>query len=258
LLFGWDFEAILNSKIGHDPNPEKVVCNPIPDLVLTAWWGVDVLLAWFAPATPRWARLERGAIALFTFVAFFGATVLAAKAGMTVRVLGILMAVSVLSCFGLRIVLRPMEPGSLAAFLYVSFFRLLNLVRAWYQLPTWLGVMNLAALREVLRARNLHSTSRTPDGQKEVIPVTNEAGRTAKPTFAPELLTSRQDDGYFDDLHDPEMGAASECVPVPPLTRIGAQPGPLVLPGEIRKSHPGARFGRNVPLAEGHPDPEPQ
>ncbi len=264
VLFDWNFQEILHSKIGVNPDPEKVVCNPIPDLILTIWWGVDVLLvwldvglAWSVRATPRWLRIERGAVTLATFIVFFGATVLAIKVGPSVRLLGILMAVTVLTCYFLRIVLRPMEPESLSAFLYISFFRLLNLFRAWHQLPTILGVMNLAALREVLRARNLHSTSKDPEG-KEVIPVSNAARRTAPPTFTPELLTARQDDGYFDDLHDPEMGAASECTPIP-FTPPGAPlPNPLVLPGEIEKSHPGARFGRNVPLDEGHPDPEPQ
>src|SRR5204862_3258940 len=124
-----------------------------PDLILTVWWGVDVLLAWSVVSSPRWVRIERGAVTVFAFVAFFLAAVLAAKAGPVVRVLGVLMAVSFLSCLALQVVLRPMEPGALAAFLYVSFFRVLNLFRTWHQLPTWLGVMNLAVLREVLGAR---------------------------------------------------------------------------------------------------------
>ena len=243
-LFGWDLAEVLHSKIGTNPDPEKVVCNPIPDLVLTAWWGLDVLLAWFVLASPRWLRAERGVVGLFAFVAFFGATVLAAKAGPAVRALGVLMAVSVLSCYGLRIVLRPMEPGSLAAYLYIGAFRLLNLFRPWYRLPTVLGVMNLAALREVLRARNLHSTSKSPDG-KEVIPVTNPAGRSQPPAFDASLLGRREVDGFYDDLHDPEMGAASEQDPA------------AELPGTFLRSHPGARFGRNVPLKDAYPEPEP-
>ncbi len=244
VLFGWDLGEVLHSKIGTNPDPEKVVCNPVPDLVLTAWWGLDVLLAWAVLGSPRWLRVERGAVSLFAFVAFFGATVLAAKAGPVVRVLGALMAVGVLFCYALRIVLRPMEPGSLAAHLYVGAFRLLNLVRPWYRLPTFLGVMNLAALREVLRARNLHTTSKAPDGT-EVIPVSNPAGRCPPPAFDDALLGRRQVDGYFNDLHDPEMGAASEQDPA------------AELPGTFLRSHPGARFGRNVPLKEAYPEPEP-
>src|SRR5581483_9742987 len=30
VLYGWNFSEILNSKIGVNPDPEKVVCNPIP------------------------------------------------------------------------------------------------------------------------------------------------------------------------------------------------------------------------------------
>jgi hypothetical protein len=244
VLFGWDFGAILNSKIGTNPDPEKTVCNPIPDLVLTVWWGVDVLLAWVVLTQPRWLQIERGAVSLFALLAFFGATVLAAKAGPVIRVLGVVMAGLVLSCYVLRIVLRPLEPGSLAAALYVGFFRILNVFRPWYRLPTWLGVMNLAALREVLRAKNLHSTSRDPDGN-EVIPVTDPAGRTQRPQFKAELLGQREDDGYFNDLHDPEMGSGSTQDPA------------AALPGVIVRSNPGARFGRNMPLDDAHPEAEP-
>ncbi len=248
-LFGWDFtskDGILHSRIGVNPDPEKVVCNPIPDLVLTVWWGLDVLLAWlvFARSCPKWVRMERGAVSLFAFAAFFGATVLATKAGPIVRVLGVLMLLSVLFCYVLRIIMRPLEPGSLSAFLYIGSFRLLNLFRPWYRLPTLLGLMNLAALREVLRAHNLHSTSKELDG-RETIPATNPAGRVPTPLFDAALLGQRQDDGYYDDLHDPEMGSGSEPDPNAPL------------PGSFLRSNPGARFGRNVPLKDAHPEPEP-
>jgi hypothetical protein len=171
---------------------------------------------------------------------------LAAKAGPVVRVLGVLMAASVATCYLLRIAMRPLEPGSLAAYLFVGFFRLVNLFRPWYRLPTLLGVMNLAALREVLRARNLHSTSVTVDG-KEVIPVTEPAGRSPPPPalFDASLLEAREIDGYCNDLHELEMGSGSELLPQP------------ALPGTIRRSNPGARFGRNVPLEEARPDALP-
>jgi hypothetical protein len=245
VLFGWDFSTILNSKIGTNPDPEKVVCNPVPDLILTVWWGLDVILAWFVLSNPRWLRIERGAISLFALVAFFGATVLAAKAGPIIRVLGVLMAISVGSCYGLRIVCRPMEPGSLEASLYVGSFRLLNLFRPWYRLPTFLGIMNLGALREVLRSQNLHSTSKDPNDGKELIPVTRPEGRSEVPRYDPVLLGRREDDGYYNDLHDPEMGSGSE--PDPSAT----------VAGTFIRSNPGARFGRNVPLKEAYPEPLP-
>jgi hypothetical protein len=247
-LFGWDFSEILNSKIGTNPNPDKVVCNPIPDLILTVWWGLDVLLAWLVVSAPRWLRIERGAVSLFAFVAFFGATVLAAKAGIVVRTLGVVMVVCVLLAYAARIVLRVMEPGSLGSILYVGSFRLLNLFRPWYRLPTWLGVMNLGAIREVLRAQNLHSTSKDindPTGKTEVIPVTNPAGRNRPPAPDPAYLLERQADGYYEDLHDPEMGSGSTCDPN------------AAVPGIILASNPGARFGRNVPLKYAYPEQGP-
>jgi len=251
VLFGWNFtgeNGILNSRIGVNPDPEKVVCNPVPDLVLTVWWGLDVLLAWivYARPCPKWLRIERGAISLFTLIAFFGATVLAAKAGPVVRVLGILMVTSVAFCYLARIVLRPMEPHSLGAFLLVGSFRLVNVFRPWYRLPTLFGVINLAALREVLRAQNLQTTSRDPSGN-EVIPVTNAAGRMPPPpaNFDPAYLEMRETDGYYNDLGDIEMGSGSENEPPPALA------------GTILRSNPGARFGRNVPLKEAHPEAGP-
>jgi len=245
VLFGWDFGEILHSKIGTNLDPEKVVCNPIPDLVLTGWWGLDVVLAWIVLSNPRWLRVERGALSLFAFVAFFGATVLAAKAGPAVRVLGVLMVGSVLFCYALRIVLRPLEPGSFASCLFVGSFRVLNLFRPWYRLPTFLGVMNLAAVRDVLRAKNLHSTSKDPDGN-EVIPVTRPQGVSLPPAFDAAFLGQRETDGFFNDLHDPQMGSGSE-----------PDPSPTAQPGEFIRSNPGARFGRNVPLKEGYPESEP-
>jgi hypothetical protein len=248
VMFGWDFALILNSKIGTNANPEMVVCNPIPDLILTFWWGIDVLLAWCVVSNPRWLRIERGAVSLFAFVAFFGACVLAAKAGIVVRVLGVVMVVSVVLAYAARIALRIMEPGSLGSLLYIGFFRILNRFRPWYRLPTWLAAANLGALREVLRAKNLHSTSRDihdPTGRREVIPVTDPAGRTQPPPPDPAYLTARQADGYYEDLNDPEMGSGSKCDDAAPV------------PGVILASNPGARFGRNVPLRYAIPEAMP-
>jgi hypothetical protein len=244
VLFQGDLTEILHSKLGVDPDPEKVVCNPIPDLVLTAWWGLDVILAWvvfWSPTSkgqnPRWLQLERGAITLFAFVAFFGATVLAAKAEMVVRVLGVLMVVSVLACFGVRIVTRRMEPSSLSAFLYVKPFQVLNLLWPWYRLPTWVGVMNLGALREVLRAKNLHGTAD--------IPVTDSTGLNPTPPFDARYLTELQEDGYYNDLHQVAMGSGSILGP-------GQVPGA----GNFATSNPYARFGRNVPRQYTYPQKE--
>jgi len=57
---------------------------------------------------------------------------------------------------------RENDPKSLLAVLYVQSFRFLNLFVRWDKLPTFLAVTNLGALREVLRAKNLHNTSDIP------------------------------------------------------------------------------------------------
>src|SRR5262249_53568761 len=41
-------------------------------------------------------------------------------------------------------------------------FQAVNRVLPWYRMPTILAVLNLGALRDVLRAKNLHDTSDIP------------------------------------------------------------------------------------------------
>ncbi len=255
VLFGWNFAEILGSPLGVNQDLEKVVCNPVPDLILTVWWGLDVILAWFGPPNfrgpdakrdlPGWLLIERGALSLFTLTAFFGATVLAPKAGWVAHLLGAVLAVSVLTFYALRIALRPLEPGSLSAFIYVRGFQLVNLFLPWHRLPTFLGAMNLGAMRELLRARNLHSTS-WDNNNNPVIPVTNNAGYSGPPPFDPRYLGEREADGFYDDLHQPAMGSGSEIDPSAPL------------PGTVIRSNPGARFGRNIPLRSVKPEHEPE
>lgn len=43
--FGGDLGAMFHSSEGLAPNRCRVIENPGPDLVLAAWWGVDVILA---------------------------------------------------------------------------------------------------------------------------------------------------------------------------------------------------------------------
>ena len=96
-------------------------------------------------------------------------------------------------------------------------FTLLNRIKPWYRLPLPLAITNLIVLRDVLRAKNLHDTSK--------IAGTGEA----KPSpYQPSVLSSRMPDGSYNDLKDPAMGMA------------------------------GVRFGRNVPLEDTKPEPEPQ
>src|SRR5437763_7441029 len=67
VLFGGDLQEVLHSKMGMNPDPEKVVDNPIPDLILTVWWGIDVLLAWTITYNFRLVQFQRGALQVFAF-----------------------------------------------------------------------------------------------------------------------------------------------------------------------------------------------
>jgi hypothetical protein len=78
--------------------------------------------------------------------------------------------------------------------LYSESFKLLNRAVQWHQLPTWLGVLNIGALRTELREKNLHSTSRG-DRQEPLAP----RGKSH--------LWARTTDGSFNDLNDPVMGS---------------------------------------------------
>ena len=76
----------------------------------------------------------------------------------------------------------------------------INRTRPWYRLPFLLGLFNLIALRDELRADNLIDT-RTP----------GPGGRTPGVTAAtadPATRRFRTPDGSFNDLGDPDMGKA--------------------------------------------------
>ncbi|WP_426325671.1 peroxidase family protein [Microbacterium sp. E-13] len=80
------------------------------------------------------------------------------------------------------------------------FYARINRTRPWYRLPFLLGLGNLIALREELRETNLHDT-RTP----------GDGGRTPGVTLATvddARRRFRTADGSYNDLSDPDMGAA--------------------------------------------------
>ena len=91
-----------------------------------------------------------------------------------------------------------------------TYFARVNRNGPWHKLPFLLGLFNLIALREELRASNLIDT-RTPDDPARTPGVTAD-------TAAYELRRYRSLDGSYNDLCDPDMGMA------------------------------GTRFARNVPL----------
>jgi heme peroxidase len=242
---GGDFSLIFDQAKQAATKSECIVERPGPDLFLAAWWGFDVLLAWLVTDNIKWVRVQRGAVHLLAFVMFFGAFVTAEKAGTTAHLLGIAMSLLVSTCMALRVVIRESDPKSLMMVLYVKSFQLLNLLVPWYKLPTLFGLLNIGALREVLRAKNLHDTSG--------IPVTEQSGVRPTVPFDVRYRAERQDDGWYNDRHKPTMGSAS-LNPDDPLDGSA-----------FTKSNQGARFGRNIPLGEVKPthdgailDPSPR
>jgi hypothetical protein len=92
--------------------------------------------------------------------------------------------------------------------LLVGFFHGVNRVIAWHRLPKWLGVLNLVAFRDELRAKNLHDTY--PSEASQGTPATC-------PMHDSRYKAARHSDGKFNILEEPLMGCT------------------------------GMRFGRNVP-----------
>src|SRR5215471_16410632 len=201
------------------------------ELVLAAWWTLDVVLAWAISWDVKGVQLQRGALHLFAFVVLFAMTALASASGIVTILLGLLMALAVAACLVIRLVVREADPKSLLHTLFVRGFRGLNLVLPWYRLPTFLAVQNLGALRDVLRAKNLHNTSD--------IPVTRPEGLREPPPFKAEYLCEREEDGFYNDLRPDkvDMGSAS-------LT-----PEDETNSSDFTLSRPGARFGRNIPVS---------
>ena len=241
---GGDLHIVFNSKVPKPPS-ECLVEHPGPDFFLTAWWGLDVLLAWLITDNIKLLRVERGALHVLVFTMFFGAFVLASKAGIVAHLLGILTAIVVIGCVMLRLMVQESDPKSLIATLYVGFFQFLNLFVRWDKLPTFLAVTNLGALREVLRVKNLHNTSD--------IAVTEPSGLRPTVQWEPCYLYEREEDGQYNDLSKPTMGNAS------------LNPNDPFNGSEFTLSNPGARFGRNIPLSEVDPtrdgdilDPSPR
>jgi hypothetical protein len=103
----------------------------------------------------------------------------------------------------------------------------------WHKLPTFLALANLSALRQVLREKNLHDTSK--------IAVTNPSGLRSIVPFQSAFLCEREEDGQYNDLSNPTMGNAS-VNPLDPFNN-----------SEFTLSNQGARFGRNIPLSEVDP-----
>ena len=99
---------------------------------------------------------------------------------------------------------------------FTGFFSFLNRFIDWHHLPRPLAILNLMALRTVLRHENLYDTS---------TPGTGTAGGESAGVEIPDFAVSfRTEDGSFNDLEHPEMGRTGE------------------------------RFARNFPLAHSFPE----
>lgn len=228
----WAITGMMGGDVTEVFRRPDLVSAPWPDLALTLWWGADVLVAWTVTSTPRCVHVQRAALNVALFAAW---TIAAIPQGQgLVRALGIIVVLTTLTSVAARIALREFDRNSLIDRVYVAAFQALNRVVPWYRLPTWLAVLNLGALREVLRRRNLHDTSD--------IPVTRKEGLAPPEPFAPAYLLERSNTGSYNDLDKPTMGRSSHA------------PGPSHEDIRFTQSHPGARFGRNVPLAHAYPD----
>ncbi|MGW3349029.1 peroxidase family protein [Nonomuraea rubra] len=77
-------------------------------------------------------------------------------------------------------------------------FGVVNRYVPWHRLPTWIGLLNVASIRQVLRRDNLIDTEvRQAPPQPHPVP----------PPLDESLLTRRTYDGTYNDLSDPAMGA---------------------------------------------------
>src|SRR5262249_37215365 len=74
------------------------------NFLLTAWWTLDVLIAWLAPRDRNWVRLERAAAHVFIFLVYVITDLFLRPT--FVRYLGIVLVVSVLLCLLVRLARR--------------------------------------------------------------------------------------------------------------------------------------------------------
>ena len=227
-----------NMMFGH----KELVMNPVGDILVTIWWTLDLALVWLVALDQPWIRLERGALQIALAVGFIGSAI--TKGDGLISVLGYLMAVAILTSILLRLVIHVYDANSLSAKLYVLAFKGVNAFAPWHILPTWLGLLNLGAYRETLRAKNLCNTSD--------IPVTNPKNVTEVPKYDPAFLMKRHADGYYDDLKKPSMGGASTNTET--VAPVGSSTQATHDSMYFNMSQPGARFGRNIPLKEAMPD----
>jgi len=220
---------------------------------LALWWLMDLLISGYTifsqlgkqdlfqknepkPVETFWekfSRVERSLLTLFVFLQCTASTIVCNSAPVWISYL--LALLLVVAALALRVIYLPFDHRSLFGQTFLFVFRNINRIWNWYELPKWVGIANLAALREELRIYNLHSTS------QDRIQMTNPQGQSST-TQCPFAAIWRQSDGSFNDPVNPTMGIASQA--------------PLGSPSiDFTHSHPDSRFGRNMPLDALEPSP---
>lgn len=221
---------------------------------LALWWLMDLLISGYTifsqlgkqdsfrknepkPVETFWekfSRVERSLLTLFVFLQCTASTIVCNSAPVWISYL--LALLLVVAALALRVIYLPFDHRSLFGQTFLFVFRNINRIWNWYELPKWVGIANLAALREELRIHNLHSTS------QERIEVTNPQGIVSPMPQCPFAAIWRQSDGSFNDPVNPTMGIASQA--------------PVGSPSiDFSHSHPDSRFGRNMPLDALEPSP---
>ena len=238
----------------------------IPRAALSLWWLADLCIAGWDlfhdagrlqtrdPRTPvvhqtlleKFLRVQRSVLSLAVFLQCTLSTIATNSSPVWLTYLFCLMLV--LAALTLRTMYQPFDHRSLFGQSFLFLFRCINRFWVWHELPKWVGIANLAALREELRIYNLHSTA------QDQIAVTDPTGLISPvPSLNPNPNTSliqcpfsglwRTPEGSFNDPQNPTMGIASQSPPGTPST-------------EFTQSHPDARFGRNMPFESLDPPPD--
>jgi hypothetical protein len=215
-------------------------------LPLALWWTCDLLLAsWesfsftssvhqidniaYSQETGRdkLIRWQRSWLSLLVFVQCFMSTVVVNS--ILLWFCFLIATCIVLAALVIRIVVQPFDSRTMFGQGFLFLFRQINRVWIWHELPVWVGVANLAALREELREHNLISTS------EKVFSVSCPGGVRDVPAKPADAKLRRSSDGCFNDPTSDTMGISSFAPAESPST-------------QFTHSHPDARFGRNMPL----------
>jgi hypothetical protein len=72
-----------------------------PNLLVTVWWGFDVVLAWTTDSASRWIRVQRALVHFLVAAIFFVSSVLIFRG--FVNILGYAMTAGIVICLGVRL-----------------------------------------------------------------------------------------------------------------------------------------------------------